>query len=144
MQPQQKFLQGCSCTTYLYLILRCRRNNIIACRNPNSIYNGLYWWKKMQRQIVQFVAAYWFKSNKCEDHLVNHTSNLVQRFVVNQVQFQSCLHGSSQQHFLHTNTCYFEVKTLYNWNDVCLHVSLALRFLISSWIHWYWVQGFIL
>lgn len=37
--------------------------------------------------IMQFVAADWLKSGKREDHLASRTSNLVQRFVANQVQF---------------------------------------------------------
>ncbi|KAH8935105.1 hypothetical protein BDL97_17G012300 [Sphagnum fallax] len=40
--------------------------------------------------IMQFVAADWLKSGKREDHLASRTSNLVQRFVANQVPGTTC------------------------------------------------------
>jgi hypothetical protein len=48
----------------------------------------MVWTKVMAKEpIMQFVAADWLKSGKREDHLASRTSNLVQRFVANQVQF---------------------------------------------------------
>ncbi len=90
-----------------------------------------------KQPIMQFVAADWLKSGKREDHLASRTSNLVQRFVANQVQFPSCLHGSSQKHFLCTNTYYFEVRTFCNGEDAymlacTLVVNIIMNLLVLS------------
>ncbi len=88
--------------------------------------------------IMQFVAADWLKSGKREDHLASRTSNLAQRFITNRVQFPSCLHGSSQKHFLCTNTCYFEVKKhfaterMLTWLACTLVVNIIMNLLVLS------------
>jgi hypothetical protein len=80
-------------------------------------------WMKVvaKKPTMQFVAIDWLKSNKCEDHLTSHTSNLVQQLFANQAQFPSCLHGSSQKHFFDTNTCYFEMRTFCNQDDAYMY-----------------------